>query len=110
MSLSLTMIASSSVGDRSWRLAESFTALAILRHCDGVHAGVCQRMRSFTAQIVCARQLSATTLGTALAAGAEAARAGESGIAAMSAAVAREVAPRPPPSRAAAASDKDNFG
>ena len=64
MSLSLTMIASSSVGDRSWRFADSLTASAIFRHCDGVQAGVCQRIRSFTEQIVCARQLSATTFGT----------------------------------------------
>src|SRR6185312_2736685 len=61
MSLSLTMIASISVGERWWRFAEVATASAIRPHCDGVQAGVCQRIFSFTAQIVCARQLLAWT-------------------------------------------------
>src|SRR5262245_20916858 len=105
MSLSLTMMASSKVGDRSWRLAESLTASAILRHWDGVHAGVCQRIRSLTAQIVCARQVAPALAAAPEFAGAGAAAAGdESGIAAV-ATVACDVAPRPPPSRAAAASD-----
>src|SRR5450432_442098 len=55
MSLSLTMIARISVGLRSWRFAEVATASAIRPHCDGVQAGVCQRIFSFTAQTVCAR-------------------------------------------------------
>src|SRR5580698_5633677 len=56
MSLSLTMIASSNVGLRSCRFAEVATASAIRPHCDGVQAGVCQRIFSLTAQIVCLRQ------------------------------------------------------
>src|ERR1700744_3936901 len=59
MSLSLIMTARSSVGDRLWRLAEVATASAMCRHCDGAHAGVCQRIFSFTAQIVLVRQLGA---------------------------------------------------
>src|SRR5580692_671099 len=61
MSLSLVMIARISVGLRSWRFAEVATASAIRPHCDGVQAGVCQRIRSFTEQIVCARQALACT-------------------------------------------------
>src|SRR6185312_2303997 len=61
MSLSLTMIASISVGERWWRFADVATASAIRPHCDGVQAGVCQRIFSFTAQMVCARQPLAWT-------------------------------------------------
>jgi len=39
-------------------------------HWEGVHAGVCQRMRSFTEQIVWARQLSLTVGGSVLTAAA----------------------------------------
>src|SRR5262245_23719169 len=108
MSLSLTITARSSDGERSWRLADSSTALAIVRHWDGVQAGVCQRIRSFTEQIVCARHWPVTAVGAGpdfsleTAAGASASAAG--------AAMAWEVAPRPPPNRAAAASDKESFG
>src|SRR5690242_377423 len=61
MSLSLTMIASTNEGLRSYFLAEVATASAIRPHCDGVQAGVCQRILSFTEQIVCARQALACT-------------------------------------------------
>src|SRR5438552_18577734 len=61
MSLSLTMIANRSVGLRSWRFAEPATASAIRPHCDGVQAGVCQRIFSFTEQTVRARHVSAWT-------------------------------------------------
>src|SRR6185312_2071718 len=56
MSLSLTMMASNSEGLRSCFLADVATASAIRPHCDGVQAGVCHRIFSFTAQMVCARQ------------------------------------------------------
>jgi hypothetical protein len=55
------MIANNSDGERSWRFAEVATASAIRPHCDGVQAGVCQRIFSFTAQTVCARQALACT-------------------------------------------------
>src|SRR4051794_38249164 len=58
MSLSLIITASSRVGDRSWRLADVATASATRRHWEGVQAGVCQRIFSFTAQIVFVRQVS----------------------------------------------------
>src|SRR3954471_1808491 len=61
MSLSLTMIANSSVGLRSCRFADVATASAIRPHCDGVQAGVCQRIFSFTEQTVWARQVLAWT-------------------------------------------------
>src|SRR5438045_298699 len=108
MSLSLTITARSSDGERSWRFADSLTASAMLRHWDGVQAGVCQRIRSFTAQIVCARQGSLTSVGAGPDFSLET-TAGESATSA-GAATAWEVAPRPPPSRAAAASDKESFG
>src|SRR5258706_10858302 len=56
MSLSLIMTASSSVGERWYRFAEVETASEMRRHCDGVHAGVCHRIFSFTEQIVLVRQ------------------------------------------------------
>ena len=59
MSLSLTMIASSSVGLRSCRFADDSTASAMRWHSDGVHAGVCQRIFCFTEQMVLTRQVSA---------------------------------------------------
>ncbi|HLK92207.1 MAG TPA: hypothetical protein VKZ18_20100 [Polyangia bacterium] len=55
------MIASINVGDRSCFFAEVATASAMRPHCDGVQAGVCQRILSFTAQMVWARQLLAWT-------------------------------------------------
>jgi hypothetical protein len=52
------MTASSKEGDRSYFLADVATASATLRHWEGVQAGVCHRIFSFTAQIVFVRQLS----------------------------------------------------
>ncbi|HVZ87814.1 MAG TPA: hypothetical protein VHG72_12645 [Polyangia bacterium] len=53
MSLSFVMIASNNDGLRLCRFADVATASAIRPHCEGVQAGVCQRIFSFTAQIVC---------------------------------------------------------
>src|SRR6185312_2610812 len=66
MSLSLTMMASNSEGLRSCFFDDVATASAIRPHCEGVQAGVCHRIFSFTAQIVCARQALAwgSTLGS----------------------------------------------
>jgi len=50
------MTARSSVGERWCRFAEVETASEMRRHCDGVHAGVCHRIFSFTEQIVLVRQ------------------------------------------------------
>ncbi|HVZ72524.1 MAG TPA: hypothetical protein VHJ20_09125 [Polyangia bacterium] len=58
MSLSLIMTASNRVGLRSCFLADVATESATFRHVDGVQAGVCQRIFSFTEQMVLARQLS----------------------------------------------------
>jgi hypothetical protein len=65
-------------------LADDVTASAILRHCDGVQAGVCQRIFSFTAQIVFVRHESPVGVdaagagaGTGSADSAAAARGGE---------------------------------
>src|SRR4051812_12699478 len=56
MSLSLIMTASTKVSDSLYFFAEVDTASETRRHCDGVQAGVCQRIFSFTAQIVLVRQ------------------------------------------------------
>src|SRR5262245_39088664 len=58
MSLSLIMIARINVGLRSFALAAEVTASEMRRHWDGDHAGVCQRIFSFTAQMVLVRQES----------------------------------------------------
>src|SRR5450432_2110442 len=79
MSLSLIMTARSSDGESLWRLAEVATASETRRHWEGVQAGVCHRIFSFTAQIVLVRQLSGCTAGSAPP-GAEAAGAGVSPI------------------------------
>jgi hypothetical protein len=50
------MTARSSVGERWYRFAEVETASEMRRHWDGVHAGVCHRIFSFTEQIVLVRQ------------------------------------------------------
>jgi len=52
------MTARSNVGERLYLFAEVDTASEMRRHCDGVQAGVCQRIFSFTAQIVLVRQSS----------------------------------------------------
>jgi hypothetical protein len=56
MSLSLIMTASSSVSERWYFFAEVETAFETVRHWEGVQAGVCQRIFSFTAQMVLVRQ------------------------------------------------------
>jgi hypothetical protein len=74
MSLSLIMTARSNVSERLYFFDAEETAPATVRHCDGVQAGVCQRIFSFTAQIVLVRQSagaasSVSTLGAAVVAG-----------------------------------------
>src|SRR6266404_4879286 len=56
MSLSLIMTASNNVSESLYFFAEVETASETRRHSDGVQAGVCQRIFSFTAQIVLVRQ------------------------------------------------------
>src|SRR4051812_13984888 len=56
MSLSLIMTASNKVSESLYFFAEVETASETRRHCDGVQAGVCHRIFSFTAQMVLVRQ------------------------------------------------------
>src|SRR5579863_9344086 len=66
MSLSLIMTARSSVSESLYFLAEDDTASDTVRHCDGVQAGVCQRIFSLTAQMVLVRQSSEGAPGSVL--------------------------------------------
>jgi hypothetical protein len=49
------MTARSNVSERLYFLADFETASETCRHCEGVHAGVCQRIFSFTEQMVLVR-------------------------------------------------------